>query len=109
MQITLREEGVFQVVSIVGEVDMHSSGKSRKAILDCLNEKSPVLVDLSGVSYMDSSGVANLVEGFQQAKKLGLFFGLVAVPRPVAAVLKLARLDKVFPMFASSEEAAAHG
>ena len=93
----------FKVLRLSGDVDLHSSPKAREAILVCLKQKSALFVDLSDVSYMDSSGVASLVEGYQTAKKQGLEFGLLAVAQPVMNVLKLARLDKVFPIHASLE------
>lgn len=101
MDIQIEEQPPFKVVRLSGDVDLHSSPKAREAILACLRQKSPLLVDLSAVSYMDSSGVASLVEGYQTAKKLGLEFGLVAVAQAAMNVLKLARLDKVFPIHAS--------
>jgi anti-sigma B factor antagonist len=64
-----------------------------------------VLVDLSAVDYIDSSGIASLVEAFQKAKKAGTGFAL-ASPNPAALrVLELARLDRVFRIFATLEEA----
>jgi anti-sigma B factor antagonist len=53
------------------------------------------------VTYIDSSGIASLVEAYQTAKKKGLRFGLLAVSEPVMSVLALARLDKVFPIHLS--------
>ena len=103
MEISIADVAAFKVVRLSGDVDLHSSPKARQAILDCLKLKSPLLVDLSAVSYMDSSGVASLVEGYQSAKKLGLEFGLAGVAQPAMNVLKLARLDRVFPIHASVE------
>ena len=48
------------------------------------------------MSYIDSSGVASLVEAFQVAKKQGKGFALVSVNAAALRVLQLARLDKVF-------------
>ena len=79
---------------------MSFSPKARKAILASLNYGHNTLVDLSGVTYIDSSGVASLVEGFQTAKKSDLKFGLVGVSSAAMSVLELARLDKVFPIHA---------
>lgn len=104
MEIEIKEHSLFKIVHLSGDVDMHSSPKVRQSILDCLKQKVSVLVELSAVTYMDSSGVASLVEGFQVAKKQGSEFGLAAVAQPVMNVLKLARLDKVFPIHASVEE-----
>lgn len=104
MDIQVEAQPPFKVVRLAGEVDLHSSPHAREAILACLKQKSPLLVELSAVSYMDSSGVASLVEGYQTAKKLGLEFALVAVAPAAMNVLKLARLDKVFPIHASLED-----
>ena len=104
MEIEIEDRPPFRIVRLSGDVDLHSSPKAREAILDCLKQKLPLLVELSAVTYMDSSGVASLVEGYQTAKKQGLKFALVSVASPVMNVLKLARLDKVFPIHASLEE-----
>ena len=69
------------VVYLSGEVDLHSSPSAREVILDCMKKKMPLLVDLSGVSYMDSSGVASLVEGYQAARKQSLDVALVQVAK----------------------------
>lgn len=104
MDIQTEDRPPFKVLRLSGDVDLHSSPEAREAILACLKKKSSLLVDLSAVTYMDSSGVASLVEGYQTAKKQGLKFALVTVAQPVMNVLKLARLDKVFPIHASVEE-----
>jgi anti-sigma B factor antagonist len=101
MQVTVSDSGPFKVVALNGEVDLHTSPGARRAILDSLRSGNPVLVDLSAVLYMDSSGVASLVEGFQEARKSKLEFGLASVSAPTMSVLRLARLDKVFPIHES--------
>lgn len=94
-----RDEGDFRVVSVSGEVDLSWSSELRTAILDAVNHHARVLVDLSEVSYIDSSGIAALVEGYQTAKGRDVGFGLVSISTSVRAVLELARLDQVFPIF----------
>jgi len=98
-------EGDFALVRVRGEVDLSWSQQVRKAILDALGKSRAVGVELSGVSYMDSSGIAALVEGFQTARAKGLKFSLVAVSSPVRSVLALARLDKVFPLVETADAA----
>lgn len=56
------------------------------------------IVDMSGVGYIDSSGIASLIEAFQTARQRNLRFALAAVPERAQRVLKLARLERVFPM-----------
>lgn len=103
MEISIREVAPFRIVSLSGDVDLHSSPQARQAILDAIKQKLPLLVELDAVRYMDSSGVASLVEGYQAARKQGTEFGLAAVATPVMNVLKLARLDRVFPIHISVE------
>jgi anti-sigma B factor antagonist len=88
------------VIRLSGEVDLSWSQQVRKAVLDALAGSSKVGVVLSDVSYIDSSGIAALVEGFQTARTQGRGFALVAVSDAVRAVLELARLDRVFPIVA---------
>ena len=101
MDIRIEERPPFRIVRLSGDVDLYSSPRARDAILEVIKQGKSLLVELSAVTYMDSSGVASLVEGYQTAKKQGQGFGLVAVAPPVMNVLKLARLDTVFPIHAS--------
>ncbi len=96
MEHSVREEGGALIASFSGEVDLEHSPTARQVLLDCVGQGKKVLVDLSGVDYIDSSGVASLVEAFQRAKKSGEEFALVAVNDAPRRVLELARLDKVF-------------
>lgn len=86
-------------VRVFGEVDLSWSQTLRDAILSALKGGNAVAVDLAAVSYIDSSGIAALVEGFQTARQQGKRFGLIAVSPAVLSVLQLARLDKVFPLY----------
>ena len=95
--------GDVALVRVSGEVDLSWSQQVRKAILEALGKAKAVGVELSQVTYMDSSGIAALVEGFQTARSKGLKFALVSASSPVRSVLSLARLDKVFPMVDSAE------
>jgi len=104
MTYPVHEEGGYTVVELSGDVDLSCSPEARETILDCLHQGQRVLVDLSGVTYIDSSGIASLVEGYQTARKQNLDFGLVGVSEAALGVLQLARLDKVFPIHASVDE-----
>jgi anti-sigma B factor antagonist len=96
MQHTLRVEQGALVIAFEGDVDLEHSPKARQVLLDGIAQGKSVLVDMSGVTYIDSSGVASLVEAFQVAKRGGSGFALVAVNPAALRVLQLARLDKVF-------------
>jgi len=104
MNINTEEREKCTVVGFEGDVDLSCSPEARKSILSVLEENKNLLVDLAKVTYIDSSGVACLVEGYQTAKKQSLKFGLVGVSDAAMSVLKLARLDRVFPIFDSLED-----
>jgi len=91
-------EGDYTIVRLAGEVDMSWSQDVRRAVLDALAKSPKVAVHLAGVSYIDSSGIAALVEGFQLARGRGQSFVLLEASDAVLAVLKLARLDRVFTL-----------
>ncbi len=104
MKHEIRDEGDAIVVALEGDVDLQSSPDARKVLLDCVGKKRPVLVDLSAVGYIDSSGIASLVESLQTAKKSGNTLVLVAVSEGAMRVLQLARLDKVFTICDTVED-----
>ncbi|OAN52323.1 anti-anti-sigma factor [Paramagnetospirillum marisnigri] len=106
MNMTLSQQDGATVVTLAGEVDLSHSPTLRKALMELMFEKKPVVVvDLSAVEYIDSSGVAGLVEAYQSARKNATRFVLAAVSDPVRRVLQLARLDKVFAMADTVESA----
>lgn len=85
------------VIAAAGEVDLSSSPQLREAILKSVpNAGGTLAVDLSGVSYMDSSGVATLVEGLKSIGAKKAAFCLLAPSGSVLKVLQLSRLDSVF-------------
>ena len=103
MEHQVREEQGPFVVSFKGDVDLEHSPKAREVLLNCAAQKKGIFVDLSAVSYIDSSGVASLVEAFQTCKKQDTQFSLVAVNPAALRVLKLARLDTVFTIHETLE------
>ena len=104
MKHEISEKQGASVVTFTGEVDLESSPAAREILLKCLESTGRVIVDLSEVTYIDSSGVASLVEALQAAKKNGSRFSLAAVSEPTRRVLELARLDKVFTLYDSVDE-----
>jgi anti-sigma B factor antagonist len=99
----IKNEGA-SIVVLKGDVDLESSPAAREILLKSVDGAGRVLVDLSSVTYIDSSGVASLVEALQAAKRNGGKFALVAASDPTRRVLELARLDKVFTMYATVDE-----
>jgi anti-sigma B factor antagonist len=99
MECNIINRNRYFLIQVKGEVDMATSPGLRKAVLDSLKKQKGTLVDLAEVVYIDSSGLASLIEGYQYARNNHLPFGLVQVPEVVSNVLELARLDRIFPIY----------
>jgi len=97
---SITEQSGRLVVALSGEIDMEEAPKVRRSLLDSLKQKKDILVDLSQVTYIDSSGIASLIEGLQSARKQKNDLALVSVSQRARRVLELARLDKVFTIHA---------
>jgi anti-sigma B factor antagonist len=109
MGYQVRTEGETTIVALSGDVDLENSPQVRSVLLDSVRDKGAVLVEMSDVSYIDSSGIASLVEAYQSARRASTLFALVAVSDAAMRVLELARLDQVFSIHASVSEALANG
>ena len=103
MNYPIEEHDECTILHLSGDIDLSRSPAARSAILDCLQQPRSLLVDLAEVSYIDSSGVASLVEGFQLSRQKKQAFALIGVSDAALNVLRLARLDQVFPIFATQQ------
>lgn len=103
MNINIKHEDGISILELAGDVDLSCSPEARKHILEALQDNKNLLINLADVTYIDSSGIASLVEGYQTAKKHSLDFALLSASEAVMSVLQLARLDKVFPIFDTLE------
>ena len=109
MSCDVTERDGTLLVDLSGSVDLEHADGVRTALLDCIEKKRDIRVNLAGVDYIDSSGIATLVEAFQLAKENGTAFVLAAVSAQALRVLKLARLDTVFTILDSEAVAQAAG
>jgi anti-sigma B factor antagonist len=105
LEIDVSQGSGHRVIQAVGEVDLGTSPKLRDAILKCIATAQAVGVDLSNVNYMDSSGVATLVEGLKSCSAKKQTFALVNPSDAVMRVLQLARLDSLFDIRPAMEGA----
>ena len=109
MQISTRQSGNATIVDVQGDIDLYNSPEVRKALLEALREKRAqrVVVNLKAVRYIDSSGVASLVEGLKVSRELGSRFILFGLSPAAREVLELSRLIRVFEVFENENEALA--
>lgn len=103
--VTRNLEGV-SILDLDGEIDLHRSPEVRAEIgklIDC--KSKAVAVNFAKVSYIDSSGLATIIDAFQKMRGYGGKLGLVALATPIRSVFEVARLDQFFKIF--DEESAA--
>lgn len=106
LEIVAEQVGTAAVLSPKGDVDMARSPLLRKAIGDAMKAKpARLLLDLSAVPYMDSSGLATLVEALQNARKGQVSLLLCALTPRVRSILEIARLNTVFSLHENRDAA----
>jgi len=88
------------VFPLEGEIDLHVSPRVAISLGQMVKNKPPKLVvDLSRVSYIDSSGLAVLIETMQGVEEYGGLFALAGMQETVRSIFEIARLDQVFRIF----------
>ncbi len=105
MNITEERDGQLSVFKCEGEFNL-SGGAAVAEKLAALGEESKILIlDLSGVSFMDSSGIGQLVSIFKKCSLEDRGFALAGLTTNVTQLLSITKLDRVFKIFASISEA----
>jgi anti-sigma B factor antagonist len=89
-----------------GEIDLARSPELRQRLREELERRPKrLIIDLSKVAYMDSSGVATLVEALQRSKAANCRLILTGLQPKVKSIFAIARLDSVFAIAADIEAA----
>lgn len=102
--VTTRANKGTTIVDVVGDLDLSSSPVLRKVMLECLKSTDRMAVNLAAVRYIDSSGIASLLEVLKEARNTRKKFILFKLTQGVREVLQLTRLTGVFEIHESEEE-----
>lgn len=96
------------VLALEGEIDLHESPQIKEKMQPLLAAKLPqIVIDLSEVSYIDSSGLALFIETMQRVQTYGGRFAMCGLRPSVKSIFEIARLDQVFRLFPDRESALA--
>lgn len=97
-----REQGAWSIVSVAGEVDLYTAPRLRERIIDLVNGgRYQILVDLTSVEFMDSTGLAVLVGGLKRVREHGGSLELVCTKDPVLKLLTITGLDRALTIHSS--------
>jgi anti-sigma B factor antagonist len=109
VQISARRLDKITIFDISGDIDLSTSPELRKPLLRELRElRTPrVVLNLKAVRYIDSSGVASLVEGLKASRDVGSRFILFGLNTTIREVLQLSKLVRIFEICDNEEQAVA--
>ena len=107
MKAKTRQIGAVSVVDITGQITIGAGDvQMRDAVMELLEgDQKQILLNLSGVSYMDSAGIGELVACFKRAKERGGVVKLVNPTGKVYDLLQLTKLEDIFEVFKEEKEA----
>jgi len=107
MTITVRQSPAARIVDLEGEIDLGTSPKLRRTLFDQLKETPKLALNLQALRYIDSSGIATLIEVLKDAKNLGKEFVLFGMTPAVRDVFRLTHVNRIFLIFETEEDAIA--
>lgn len=105
MNVSVRSVGRGSVVEVSGDVDMKASPELRRALFEALKAAPRVALSLSSVRYMDSSGIAVMIESVREAKRLTRPLVLFGISPAVYSVFKLTHVTGIFQIVETEEQA----
>jgi anti-sigma B factor antagonist len=107
IEISTRPSGDTTIVDVNGDITLRSTPEVRTVLLELLREKrsARVVVNLAKVRYIDSAGVASLVEALRVSRDMNRGFALFGLSRAARQVLELTRLTKVFEIHEDEQSA----
>ena len=106
VEVEIENRDGATILRPMGEIDLSRAPSLRYRIGEAQRERPDrLIIDLNEVPYMDSSGVATLVEAMKVARQSGGKLVLCSMQERVRSIFEIARLDMVFTIVGSTDEA----
>ena len=106
MAVKVESKGGVTVCCVDGEIDINSSPGIKKSFDRLIAQKAAkIVINLSGVTYVDSSGLATLVEILKNMRSYGGRMRLVNMAPKIKSLFEITKLEKLFEIMSSEEEA----
>jgi anti-sigma B factor antagonist len=99
LTIDVSHPGTSTVITLAGDVDMHTAPHLRAALEERAGEQGIVVVDLTAVKFLDSSGVGAFVGAAALIVAAGGSLRLACPPPRVQKVFRISRLAEVIPIY----------
>jgi len=108
LQVAHTQHGAHSILTVAGELDLSTSEPMRAAVDRALDTAGPVVIDLGGIEFMDSSGLVLLMRAHSAAASQGRRLAIIA-SSPVARVLDIAGVRPVLTVYSTLAEALSDG
>jgi anti-sigma B factor antagonist len=105
LNISSTKTGEFMVINLEGEVDVYSAGMLREEIINQVdNGEYNIVVNLSKVAFLDSTGLGVLVGGLKRVKPHDGQLGIICQQEKILRIFRITGMDKIFPIYSGVEE-----
>ena len=106
LQTEIQQTETHPILAVTGEIDIYTAPQFSQAVVRLISDGTlHVVVDMSGVTYMDSSGFSSLLSATKQLRPGGGALHLVGARPTVQRMLHLTRLDTVIFLHPNMQEA----
>lgn len=105
MKISVRDVGDAKVVEVEGDVDLGTSRVLRRTLFESLPRATKLALNLGAIRYIDSSGIATLIEVLKDSQRLNKQFVLFGLSPAVEDVFRLTHVIRIFQVFSTEQEA----
>ena len=105
MKISIRDVGDAKVVEVAGDVDLGTSPVFRRTLFETLPLAPKLALNLEAIKYIDSSGIATLIEVLKDSQRLHKEFVLFGLSPAVQEVFRLTHVIRIFRVFDTEQEA----
>jgi len=106
MVIKTEVKGGLMICRVEGDIDISCSPDLKKAFDKLISQKTPkIVIELSKVGYVDSSGLATLVGILKNMRSYGGKMRLAGMSSKIKSLFEITKLDKLFEIMANEEEA----
>jgi anti-sigma B factor antagonist len=109
MNMSVRTSANARIVDVDGDVDMNCTPQLRKLLFGALKESPKVVINLTAIRYIDSSGIAVMIEALKESQRLKRQLVLFGMNARVNAVFKLTHVMQIFQVVDTEEQALSAG